>query len=98
MVGIWYLAGANSFLHSQTKGELGKRELSIITSNRRFRDDEFLIPANFTKGKSAIKVQIKFVPNNQELSPGKPFPQKSAWSELDYEVYSYIIPEFSIEK
>ena len=98
MVGIWYLAGANSFLHSQTKGELGKRELSIITSNRRFRDDEFLIPANFTKGKSAIKVQIKFVPNNQELSPGKPFPQRSAWSELDYEVYSYIIPEFSIEK
>jgi hypothetical protein len=75
-------------------GELEKRQLRTKTSNRRLRDDEFLIPADFTKGKEKIKVKIKFVPNEQELFPGFPFPKESAWSELRYEIYSYVIPAF----
>lgn len=94
--GIWYLAGANTALYSDPGGELEKRLHRTKTSNRRFRDDEFLIPAKLTENRSSIRVRIKFIPNEQELFPGFPFPKESAWSELRYEVYSYIMPEFKI--
>lgn len=96
--GIWYLAGSNTALYSDPHGELEKRLLRTKTSNRRFRDDEFLIPAAMTKNQSAIRVRIKFVPNDQKLFPDFPFPKESAWSELRYHVYSYIMPEFSLKK
>ena len=97
-VGTWYLAGSNTFVHSDPKGEMDKRILEVRTSNRRFRQDEFLIPAGLTKGKNSIKVRIKFVHNDQELSPGFPFPEESAWSELKYDVFCYVVPLFSIKK
>ncbi|MDR6941008.1 DUF2961 domain-containing protein [Mucilaginibacter pocheonensis] len=91
--GIWYLAGANTCVVSRPAGELSKRVYDVQTSNRRFRDDEFLIPAKLSKGLTAIRVKIKFVPNQQQLYPGRDFPEQSAWSELGYQVYSYIIPK-----
>jgi hypothetical protein len=95
--GIWYLAGSNTALYSDPGGELEKRLLRTKTSNRRFRDDEFLIPSNLTEGKSAISVKIKFVPNKQKLFPNFPFPKESAWSELRYVVYSYVMPAFKVD-
>ncbi len=92
--GTWYLAGSNTCLYSDPGGELEKRQLRTKTSNRRLRDDEFLIPARLTKGKDSVRIRIRFVPNDQELFPDFPFPKKSAWSELRYHVYSYVIPEF----
>jgi len=94
--GIWYLAGSNTVLYSNPEGELEKRELVTETSNRRFRDDEFLIPARLTKNCVLIRIKIEFIPDDQELFPGFPFPKKSAWSELKYDVYSYIIPKFHL--
>ncbi|MGN8070308.1 DUF2961 domain-containing protein [Mucilaginibacter sp. 22184] len=94
--GTWYLAGANTCVVSRPPGELSKRVYNIQTSNRRFRDDEFLIPARLTRGLSAIKVKLKFIPNGQQLYPGKPFPEPSAWSELAYQVYSYVSPDYHI--
>lgn len=95
--GIWYLAGSNTVLYSNPKGELEKRELRTKTSNRRFRDDEFLIPARLTENRSSISVRIKFIPDEQQLFPAFPFPKESAWSELRYDVYSYIVPKFSVD-
>ena len=89
--GVWYLAGSNICLYSNPKGELDKRQLKLQISNRRFRDDEFLIPPALTENKPAIWIRVKFVPDNQELYPGISFPG-GAWSELKYQVYSYVIP------
>ncbi len=94
--GIWYLAGSNTCVYSDPKGELDGRLYNVQTSNRHFRDDEFLVPGKLTKDRSAIRVRIKHLPVEQELYPGKSFPKESAWSELRYEVYSYITPAFSI--
>jgi hypothetical protein len=94
--GTWYLAGASTCIVSRPSGELGKRVYNIQASNRRFRDDEFLIPARLTKGLAAIRVKVKFIPNHQQLYPGKGFPEQSAWSELGYQVYSYMVPSFYI--
>jgi hypothetical protein len=77
---------------------LDLRHLAVQTSNRRLRDDEFMIPARLTTGKKALRVKVKFIPDNQELYPGFPFPEKSAWSELGYTVYSYVVPKFSLKK
>lgn len=96
LAGVWYLAGSNVCLYSNPKGELDLRQMSLQISNRRFRDDEFLIPASLTENRSQIRVRVKFIPDNRELYPGLLFP-KSAWSELKYQVYSYVIPKFDLK-
>ncbi|MEJ7646477.1 MAG: DUF2961 domain-containing protein [Chryseolinea sp.] len=92
--GVWYLAGSNTCVFSFPKGELDKREYTIRTSNRRFREDEFLIPARLTQKSSQIRIRIKFIPVDHELYPGKPFPNEAAWSELKYQIFSYTTPKF----
>jgi hypothetical protein len=76
---------------------LGTRFLKTPTSNRQLRDDEFMVPARLTIGKSKLKVKVRFIANNQELFPGTPFPSQKAWSELGYSVYSYVVPGFKVE-
>jgi len=99
-VGIWYLAGSNTFYHSypnkEQGGELGTRAPRIMTSNRRFRDDEFLVPEEVTQGRGKIRIRIQAIENRQELLPGVPFPKPSRWSEIKYEVYSYVVPEYRL--
>ena len=96
--GIWYLAGSNTCIFSDPPGELEPRLLRTKTSNRRLRDDEFLIPASLTRGKETVRIRIKCLPDTRELFPEFPFPKQSAWSELDYEIYSYVIPDFNLPK
>lgn len=96
--GLWYLAGSNIYIYSNPKGELDLRELNIQISNRRFRDDEFLIPATLTQNKGAIRIRIRFIQDHQELYPGLPYPRESVWSELRYQVYSYALPELTEKK
>ena len=67
----------------------------IETSNRCFRDDEFLISRDLTQGLSAIRVRIHFTPVNIPLFPGAP-PQKQAWSEIRYSAYCIVMPAFQV--
>ncbi len=95
--GTWYLAGSNTCVYSEPRGELDKRVYHVQTSNRRLRDDEFLLPARLTRGHTAVHIKLQFIPNPQELYPGFPFPEQSAWSELKYTLYSYVVPAFSLK-
>lgn len=95
--GTWYLAGANTGVYSNVSKELDARVQKVQTSNRRFRDDEWLVPPALTKGRSRIRVRIVFVPVKQELYPGYAFPGVNAWSELRYTVYSYVTPAFKVK-
>jgi len=70
--GVWYLAGANTCIYSNPKDELGATQHIVQTSNRRFRDDEFLVPRDLTAGRSSIRVRVKFTPVNTPLFPGAP--------------------------
>jgi hypothetical protein len=87
--GIWYLADSNSSIYSNPKEELGATEHEVRTSNRRFRDDEFLISRALTRGKREIRVRIKFTPVNQPLYPGFPLGEQ-AWSEIKYTAYCFV--------
>jgi hypothetical protein len=91
--GIWYLAGSNTCVFSSPRDELGAAQHVVQTSNRRFRDDEFLIPRALTKGRSAVRVRIKFTPVTIPLYPGYPLPEL-AWSEMRYTAYSFVMPAF----
>ena len=91
--GVWYLAGSNTCVHSEPREELGAAEHKIVVSNRRFRDDEFLLPRDLTAGRQAIRVRVKFTPVALPLFPGNPEPEL-AWSEIRYDVYSYVMPDF----
>jgi hypothetical protein len=93
--GIWYLAGSNTCVFSNPpKGdELGATQHVVQTSNRRFRDDEFLIPRPLTRGRSAIRVRVKFTPVQTPLFPGHPL-LELAWSEIRYTAYSFVLPRF----
>jgi hypothetical protein len=65
----------------------------VETSNRRFRDDEFLIPRRLTEGRQAIRVKIQFLPVARPLFPGQPMPEL-AWSEIKYSAYCFVLPSF----
>ncbi|HXS67979.1 MAG TPA: DUF2961 domain-containing protein [Candidatus Polarisedimenticolia bacterium] len=89
--GIWYLAGSSTCVRSYPKAELGAADHQVQTSNRRFRDDEFLVSRRLTAGRSAIRVRVKFTPSNIPLFPGRPLDEQ-AWSEIRYDAYSFIVP------
>jgi len=91
--GVWYTAGSNTCVHSNPRQELGATQHIVQTSNRRFREDEFLIGPALTKGRSKIRVRVEFVPVDIPLFPGAPS-QEKAWSEMRYMAYSYVIPSF----
>jgi hypothetical protein len=94
--GIWYVAGANTCLYSDPTGELGETLHHVETSNRRFRDDEFLLPRALTQGRSAIRVRVEFTPVQRPLFPGYPLPPL-AWSELRYSAYCFVVPKWNPE-
>ncbi len=90
--GIWYLAGSNACVYSNPRDELGATQHIVQTSNRRFRDDEFLVPVALTRGKSAIRIRLKYTPVGRKLFPGGP-EMESAWTEIRYDVYCFIMPQ-----
>ncbi len=95
--GVWYLAGSNTCVYSNpgTPKELGATQHIVQTSNRRFRDDEFLLPLALTKGRSSVRIRVHFTPVATPLYPGYPVPDL-AWSEIEYTAYSYRMPKFGI--
>jgi len=95
--GIWYLAGSNTCVFSDpgARQELGATQHFVETSNRRFRDDEFLLPLALTGGRNAIRVRVKFTPVSRPLFPGYPLPEL-AWSEMRYTAYSFVMPKFTL--
>jgi hypothetical protein len=92
--GVWYLAGSNTCVYSDPKDELGATQHTVETSNRRFRDDEFLLPKSLTAGRQAVRVRIKFMPVTTPLYPGYPLPEL-AWSEFRYHAYCFVMPAFA---
>jgi hypothetical protein len=93
LAGTWYLAGSNRCVYSSPEPELGATEHHAQTSNRRFRDDEFLISRALTQGQKTIWVRIKPILVNRPLFPGDPV-QEHAWSEIKYTAYSFVTPSF----
>ncbi|MDB6126684.1 MAG: hypothetical protein JWM35_580 [Verrucomicrobia bacterium] len=89
--GTWYLAGSNTCLFSNVSHELAASEQVVETSNRRFRDDEFLVSRSLTAGLSQMRVRVKFTPVKIPLLPGRPLPEL-AWSEIRYDAYCLIPP------
>jgi hypothetical protein len=94
--GTWYLAGSNTCVYSNPKEELGATQHVVQTSNRRFRDDEFLLPRDLTEGRTAIRVRIEFTPVKRPLTPGRTLPEL-AWSEIRYTAYCWVMPEAPVK-
>ena len=90
--GVWYLSGSNTVVYSNPPDELGATRHVVQTSNRRFRDDEFLVPKEMTEGKKSISVRIKFTAVSRPLYPGYPIGQR-AWSEMRYTAYCFVSPK-----
>ena len=94
--GIWYLSGSNTCVYSNPRGELGGSQHVVETSNRRFRDDEFLIGRDLTAGKDSIRVRVKFTPVRIPLYPGAKIAEV-AWSEMRYTGWCFVMPRFGLE-
>ncbi|HWQ93708.1 MAG TPA: hypothetical protein VN673_18745, partial [Clostridia bacterium] len=80
-------------IYSDPPGELGETLHNVYTSNRRFRDDEFLIPKHLTAGRNSIRVRVRFTPVHRPLFPGHPLPEL-AWSEIRYDAWCFILPRW----
>jgi hypothetical protein len=70
--GTWYTAGGNTVVFGDPRAlpkekqtrhtELMPPAHIVQTSNRRWRDDEFLLPPRLTRGRDRIRVRCEFVP------------------------------------
>jgi hypothetical protein len=101
--GTWYTAGGNTVVYGEPRAlpsakgksmremELAPPAHIVQTSNRRWRDDEFLLPPKLTKGREKIRVRCEFVPVGTPLFPGHP-PQEEAWTEFRYWAYCFVMP------
>jgi len=98
-VGRWYTAGSNTCVYSypRSEGELGRTQHTVITGNRRWREEEFLIPRHLTEGLKRLEIKIQHVADTKALFPGKSFPAESAWSESRYWMYCYKMPITAID-
>jgi hypothetical protein len=98
-VGEWYTAGSNTCVHSRPQGEnfseaeLAATQHNVITSNRRWREEEFLIPSHLSKGVKRLAIRVEYVPDERPLYPGHPYSVANAWSESRYWVYCYRLPD-----
>jgi hypothetical protein len=99
--GTWYTAGGNTVVYGEPRAvrkfkttrdaELALPAHIPQTSNRRWREDEFLLPPALTKGRDKIRVRCEFVPVGLPLFPGYP-PQEEAWTEFRYWAYCFAMP------
>lgn len=105
--GTWYTAGGNTAVFGdphiipekerKQHVELMPPVHIVQTSNRRWRDDEFLLPVALTRGREAIRIRCEFVPVNEPLFPGHP-PQEEAWTEFRYWAYCFVMPGMEAAK
>jgi len=93
LAGVWYYAGSNTCLFGWTGGttETTNGPPIPITSNRRFREEEFLVPRALTEGRGAIRVRIVPTGAPKPLQPGAPTPPR-IWSEIRYHAYAWVLP------
>ena len=95
-VGIWYTAGCNTAVYSNPPGELDPVRNEIITGNRRWREEEFLLPSSITKGESEIMIRIEHLPSSNQMTPSQNFPAEPIWSESRYWLYSFVLPRLDL--
>jgi hypothetical protein len=99
--GTWYTSGGNSVVFGDPRlvPEAERKQhvelmppLHVVqTSNRRWRDDEFLLPPRLTRGREKIRVRFEFVPVGEPLFPGAK-PAEEAWTEFRYWAYCFVMP------
>lgn len=89
--GVWSTPGSDMVVYSNPPDELGGPSAFVETSNRRWREDEFLIARALTEGRKAIRVRVTYTPRNLPLLPGDAVPDQS-WSEYRYWAYSWRFP------
>lgn len=90
--GTWYTAGSNVAVFSSPASEQQALASRVLTpSNRRWREDEFLIARALTEGKSQLRVRIVFSPLHLAVAPGMPLAEE-AWSEFIYGAYVWQLP------
>ncbi len=103
--GDWYTAGGNPAVFGDPLGlpkdqvhgnpELAPPAHIPWPSNRRWREDEFMIPRQLTEGRSRIRIRIEFQPVGIPLFPGAS-PPDEAWTEFRYRAYSFVMPRVTV--
>jgi hypothetical protein len=95
-VGLWYTAGSNTVVFSYPPTELGEAQHVVQTSNRRWREDEFMLPRKYTEGRSSIRIRCEFVLEPFRLFPSWPGVEQ-AWTEFEYKAYSFVMPKIDLK-
>ena len=90
--GLWLTAGANTVMRSDPPREGEAVEAQAITAGgRKLKQDEFLLPPELTRNKTALTLQFANRPHAiSELWPGRgPLKRHGLWCESDMEVYCF---------
>jgi hypothetical protein len=100
--GTWYTAGGNPAVFGdplvvpkdklKVHPELAPPAHVVWPSNRRWREDEFMLPRHLTQGRDLIRLRIEFQPVGLPLFPGHPVAEE-AWTEFRYQAYCFVMPQ-----
>ena len=77
--------------HPKRAMELAPPIRVIRTSNRRWEEDEFMIPQALTEGRERVRLRLEFMPVKLPLFPGHPVAEE-AWTEYRYQAYCFVMP------
>lgn len=91
--GVWYFAGSNTSVYGWTAGttETVNGPPEVSTSNRRFREEEFILPRSLTRGRTSIRVRIVPIGTPKPVTP-EAMPPERVWSAFHYTAYSWLLP------
>jgi hypothetical protein len=89
--GTWYAAGSNQCAYVNAPSETGVTPPIVQTVDRRWREDELLIPRALTDGRDAIRVRVVFTPSAKPIVPGAALGTQ-AWSEFRYHAFVWRMP------
>jgi hypothetical protein len=101
--GVWYTAGGNTVVYADPRAipseqrtvhdEIAPPARVLETSNRRWRDDEFMIPRALTEGRDRVRIRLEHLPLREApVVAGLADPER-AWTEYRYWIYSFVMPE-----
>ncbi|MBK7396173.1 MAG: DUF2961 domain-containing protein [Myxococcales bacterium] len=89
LAGVWHLAGSNRCLYTPVGGELATMTPLVQESNRRFREDEFVLPRHLVAGRSRVRVRLEPFGAATPLLPGTAAPPND-WSAFRYDLYAWV--------
>lgn len=89
LAGVWHTAGSHRCIFTPVASELATMTPVVQESDRRFREDEFVLPGSLVRGRARVRIKLEPFGVATPLLPGTPAPPND-WSAFRYELFGWV--------